>query len=82
MRENKFLRVTSYILIPILVLIIGISLFYLTAKDELLVENQYDSSFFESNDFLQAYMFRLSRESQNLIFHHKDFPITHSGSNC
>lgn len=73
MRENKFLRVTSYILIPILVLIIGISLFYLTAKDELLVENQYDSSFFESNDFLQAYMFRLSRESQNLIFHHKDY---------
>ncbi len=71
MRENKFLRAISYILVPIFVLIICISLFYLSYKEELTIDNEIDSSFFESDEFLQVYMSKLSREAQYLIFYNE-----------
>lgn len=79
MRENKLLRLICYIFIPILILIMCVSMLYMASKEELMVEDKYDSSFFESDDFLQAYMYRLSRESEYLIYHHEDLNSINDG---
>ena len=69
MRESKILKVISYILIPILVLIILLSVFYEMAKSNLRDENRYDHEYFESESFLSIYMARLYKQTENLIYH-------------
>jgi len=69
MRESKILKVISYILIPILVLAIIVSVFYEASKNDLKDENKYDSEYFESDNFLSIYMSRLYSQTNNLIYH-------------
>lgn len=69
MRESKILKVISYILIPILVLIILLSVFYEMAKSDLSNQNKYDHEYFESDNFLSIYMARLYKQTENLIYH-------------
>ena len=73
MRENRILRLISYITLPILILTLIISLFYLTQKEEYIEYNKYDSSFFQTEEFLNQYMTRLSRQAYNLIFNNESY---------
>ena len=73
MRESKLLKVISYILIPILVLIILLSIFYEIAKSNLTDENRYNHEYFESDNFLSIYMARLYKQTENLIYHNERY---------
>ncbi len=73
MRESKLLKVISYILIPILVLIILSSVFYEIAKSNFNDENRYDHKYFESDNFLSIYMARLYKQTENLIYHNESY---------
>ena len=68
MKESKILKILSYILIPILILIIVISVFYEIANKEIKEFNESKTeNFFESDTFLSIYMNRLANECNNLI---------------
>lgn len=68
MKESKILKILSYILIPILILIIIISVFYEIANKEIKEFNESKTeNFFESDTFLSIYMNRLANECNNLI---------------
>lgn len=66
MKENKALRVASYILLPILIGIIIISLIYTMAKDS--YTKYLDSSYFETEEFSSRYMSYLSGKTRTLIY--------------
>ena len=66
MKENRALRVASYILLPILIGIIIISLIYTMAKDN--YTRYLDVSYFETEEFSSRYMSYLSGKARNLIY--------------
>ena len=65
MKESKILKVLSYILIPILILIIFISGFYGIEKEEF--REKESENLFESDWFVNLYMGRLSEQCYHLI---------------
>lgn len=78
MRESKILKAISYCLIPVLVLIIGMSIFYEFGKEA--YNNEIDTStYFKTDSFLQMYMSELSGEAQRLIYHNDIFNSLYDG---
>ena len=72
MKESKTLKAISYILIPFLILIIGLSLFYEFGKDAFI--NDFDEKeYFNSDTFLTSYMYEISRNAESLIYYNDDF---------
>lgn len=72
MKESNFLKAISYILIPFLILIIGLSLFYEFGK-EILIDDFDEAEYFNSDTFLVAYMDKISRSAESLIYYNKNF---------
>lgn len=73
MKENKVLKVLSYILIPILVLIITITVIYesyINSKTEIDYEN-----YFSSKEFVNNYMSNLSDFAGQLIYDRNDYSV-------
>lgn len=73
MRESKSLKIICYILIPILVLILGISLFYEAVKEQYLNTTYDDKMYFQSDDFVYSYMQTLSVETKDLIYNNSKY---------
>ena len=73
MRESKVLKLISYIVIPILVAVIVLSILYGFDK------NNYDNnqienvSYFNTDAFLNNYMTILSKETENLIYRNAQY---------
>lgn len=75
MKESKTLKAISYILIPFLILIIGLSLFYEFGKDAFI--NDFDEKeYFNSDTFLITYMSEISRKAESLIYYNSEFSST------
>ncbi|MBR3614320.1 MAG: HAMP domain-containing histidine kinase [Clostridia bacterium] len=78
MRKSKILKTISYILIPFLILIIGLSIFYEFGK-EVYGEEIDTSTYFKTDTFLNMYMSELSSEAQRLIYHNDSFNSLNDG---
>ena len=72
MKESKFLKTISYILIPFLILILGLSLFYEFGKDAF-IDDFDEKEYFNSDVFLTTYMYEISRNAESLIYYNKYF---------
>lgn len=69
MRNSKFLKCISYVLIPFLVLVILLSALYAISKDDVMLYNSEEvSNYFESDAFLSSFMSRMSFQARRLIF--------------
>ena len=79
MKESKFLKAISYILIPFLVLIIVLSVFYEFGKD-IYGEKIDTSTYFKTDTFLNMYMSELSNEVQRLIYHNDSYNSLNDGN--
>lgn len=79
MKKNKFLKIFSYILIPILLLIIIISLFYEIGKEVYKEQNNY-IEYFKSDTFLDLYMNELQRNARRLIYNNENFKNVYDGN--
>ena len=80
MKESKILKILSYILIPILILIIIISVFYEIANKEIKEFNESkNENFFESDTFLSIYMNRLANECSSLIHNNNSYNSVQDG---
>lgn len=75
MKESKFLKAISYILIPFLILIIGLSLFYEFGK-EIFIDDFDEAEYFNSDSFLVTYMSEISRKAESLIYYNSEFSST------
>ncbi len=75
MKESKFLKAISYILIPFLILIIGLSLFYEFGKDAF-NDDLNEAEYFNSDTFLVTYMNEISRKAESLIYYNSEFTST------
>ena len=65
MRNSRILKLFSYIMLPIFVGILIISIFYIQVKDA----TYYDEEkYFESESFMSLYMTRLSGIARKLIY--------------
>lgn len=79
MRKSKFLKIFSYCLIPILVLIFGISVSYEVLKER--YNNKIDNSeYFKTDVFLNTYMDELVTNVKSLIYHNNDFNCIYDGN--
>lgn len=80
MRNSKILKAICYILIPFLILAILLPMLYETAKEDL-VESEKNSqiNFFETDDFLSRYMYKLSNNARNLIFDNDIYKTVYDG---
>lgn len=79
MRTNKILKVISYCLIPILVLIIVLSVFYEIGKN--VYKNKIDAdTYLKTDTFLNMYMSELSSKAQIIIYHNDDFNSVYDGN--
>ena len=67
MKENRLLKLLSYVLIPILIGIILISVFYETEK-EYFDEEKY----FSSNSFTSVYILGLRNNISDLVYNYDD----------
>ena len=68
MRESKILKSISYILIPFLILIILLSLFYEFGKD-IFIDDFKEEEYFNSDEFLVKYMNEISDAAEVLIYY-------------
>ena len=67
LRKSKILKMISYLLIPFLILIISLSIFYEFGKNE--YNKEIDTStYFKTDTFLRMYMSELSGNVQRLIY--------------
>ena len=77
MKNSKILRLLCYILIPILVAILLISVVYTYLKDRNQAQAEfYENNYFNSDYFLVQYMFEVGNAAQELIYNNKIY--THS----
>ena len=79
MRESKILKGISYILIPVFILIIALSLFYELAKDAYTSKENY-TAYFKSDNFLMEYMGMVSDHARSLIYENKRYNSIYDGS--
>ena len=78
LRKSKILKMISYLLIPFLILIISLSIFYEFGKNE--YNKEIDTStYFKTDTFLRMYMSELSGNVQRLIYHHDSFNSINDG---
>ena len=80
MKESKTLKITAYILIPILIAIIVITGIYETVKtqnDEWLDSEAY----FSSNNFVDNYMAKLSNFAEQLIYKRENYNTVYNYDN-
>ena len=69
MKESKILKIASYILLPIFILIIFLSCFLEVGKESMQDKQRFrEDEFFKTDDFLSAYMYMLSDQTKNLIY--------------
>ena len=80
MKESRILKCTSYILIPILTLIIIITAFYEVGK-EVVKEDNYNSEYFKTDDFLNNFMYLLSDGTSELIYDNEKYNSVEDGEN-
>ena len=70
MRNSRILKLFSYIMLPIFVGILIISIFYIQVKDA----TYYDEEkYFESESFMSLYMTRLSDIARKLIYKNPEY---------
>lgn len=70
MRNSRILKLFSYIMLPIFVGILIISIFYIQVKDA----TYYDEEkYFESESFMSLYMTRLSGIARKLIYKNPEY---------
>lgn len=80
MRDSKILKLISYILIPILIGTLILSISYEILKADYEVEKQKDDEkYFQSDEFLSDYMDMLSNETSNLIYRNSKYPNIQDG---
>lgn len=80
MRNSKVLRCISYILIPFLILAIILPMLYETAKEELIEKKEEQNiNFFETDQFLSKYMYKLSNNASKLIFDNQQYKSLQDG---
>lgn len=73
MKENKILKIFSYIIIPILVFIIFVSAGYEAVKEDIKNEHEYYSEYFKTDQFLNEYMEVLAENVKEMIYHNKSY---------
>ena len=66
-------------MIPFLVAILCLSIFYEIDKDDFADEKIDNSTYFQSDDFLSQYMYILSKQTQNLIYHNAQYTHVQDG---
>lgn len=78
MKESKILKITSYILIPILVAVMILSILsnYLKNNESIY---QNEKEYFLTDDFVSRYMNILSNYANDLIYHNDEFPVCYDG---
>lgn len=80
MKESKILKITSYILLPIFILIIFLSCFLEVGKESMQNKQQFkEDEFFKTDDFLSAYMYMLSNQTKNLIYQNSRYSSIKDG---
>lgn len=72
MRNSKFLKGLCYVLIPILLLVLCLSIFYGIDKNDYEYYNE-NLNYFETDEFLANYMSILSSRSYDLIYRNDSF---------
>lgn len=76
MRNSRILKLFSYIMLPIFVGILIISIFYIQVKDA----TYYDEEkYFESESFMSLYMTRLSDIARKLIYKNPEYKNIEDG---
>lgn len=76
MRNSRILKLFSYIMLPIFVGILIISIFYIQVKDA----TYYDEEkYFESESFMSLYMTRLSGIARKLIYKNPEYKNIEDG---
>lgn len=76
MKQSKILKILSYIAIPILVMSLMLSIFYIIMKEN----NYYNKEqYFSSDEFVSAYMGYLSEKTYDLIHDKNTFYSTQDG---
>lgn len=73
MRESKILKAISYVIIPILILMIILSFIYQFGKESFKDEPRYNSDFFQSDGFLSIYMGCLSEQVKSMIYYNDKY---------
>ena len=71
MRDNKILKTISYIVLPILILIIVMSFAYTDIREE--YDYMMSDSYFDSNNFAKKYMSNLQEVTYDLIYSQSDY---------
>lgn len=78
MKESKALKITCYILLPILIGIICLALFYTIYKQTYRVEMNED--YFDGEEFANRFMYALNNEIRNTIYNdNNDYNFTEEG---
>ena len=76
MNNSKTLKILSYILLPILIGIIIISVFYISTKDSIYYNEE---KYFESDNFINSYINSLSFATQRLIYNNPNYKCIKDG---
>lgn len=71
MRDNKILKTISYIVLPILIIIIVMSFAYTDIREE--YDYMMSDSYFDSNNFAKKYMSNLQEVTYDLIYSQSDY---------
>lgn len=77
MKNSKILKAICYILIPVILLILSISIFYQVSKDITAAEEP--SEYFNSDTFLSNYMLELASEADDLIYNNGNYSFIKDG---
>ncbi len=78
MKRRKFLMLISYLLIPVIVAMMGLSvLSKYVENDENFSMNQ--SQYFRTDNFVANYMHTLGSYANQLIYHNEEFPMAYDG---
>ncbi len=65
-RKSSILKIISYILIPILVGVLGLSIIYMSIKDEYKYLNDGDKSYIQTENFGYDYLYKIIYETYNI----------------
>lgn len=78
MKKNKIFMMIVYLLVPIIVAVISLSILAKFFQND---ENFYlnQSQYFQTNNFVSNYMSTLSSYANQLIYNNEVFPITYDG---
>lgn len=77
MKNSKILKAICYILIPVILLILSISIFYQVSKD--IAASEESSEYFNSDTFLSNYMLELASEADDLIYNNGNYNFIKDG---